>query len=355
MAVTGTGHLAYPSTVSDEARSAEVDALLAAAAAARRDGRVLAELDRFVAAADRLADPALDREVVALRHEAFAELDRTTVRDVWPPVATDPFPDEPAIPRADVAQLDADVLAGALVHHGCLRVDGLLSPDQVDRFRLLIDEAFAARERLLAGAPIDDAAPWYVPFEVGQERAAGFGADGFVRTVDAPGAMRELAAAFNATGVVGAVTGYLGERPAMIANKWVLRLSPSGKIGTDYHQDGAFLGAGIRTVNCWIALSDCGPGTGRPAMDVVPRRSPGVLASPDDAAFPWSLTEAAVAEALPDGPVVSPTFVAGDALFFDELLVHRTSVGVDLDERYAIESWFVAPSSYPDRHVPVVL
>jgi hypothetical protein len=190
---------------------------------------------------------------------------------------------------------------------------------------------------------------------VGQERAAGFGADGFVRAVDAPVALRELAGAFSDAGVVDTVSGYLGERPVMIANKWVLRLSPTGKIGTDYHQDGAFLGAGIRTVNCWIALSDCGPGTGRPAMDVIPRRSPGVLTSPPDAAFPWSLTEAAVADAMPGAPVASPTFAAGDALFFDELLAHRTSVGVDLDERYAIESWFVAPSSYPDRHVPVVL
>jgi hypothetical protein len=225
----------------------------------------------------------------------------------------------------------------------------------VERFRELISLAFEARDAVAAGAPIEAAAPWFVPFEVGQDRASGFGADGFVRAVDAPVALRELVGAFADAGVVDTVGGYLAERPVMIANKWVLRLSPTGKIGTDFHQDGAFLGAGIRTVNCWIALSDCGPGTGRPAMDVVPRRSPGVLTSPPDAAFPWSLTEAAVAEAMPGAPVVSPTFAAGDALFFDELLAHRTTVGVDLDERYAIESWFVAPSSYPDRHVPVVL
>jgi hypothetical protein len=48
-------------------------------------------------------------------------------------------------------------------------------------------------------------------------------------------------------------------------------------------------------------------------------------------------------------------FAPGDALFFDEHLPHRTSVGADLGLRYAIESWFVAPSSYPDKHLPVVL
>jgi hypothetical protein len=333
----------------------EVAELLAAARQALADQQVLAVLDELVAAARRLADPRLDQVIVELRHAAFAELDRSPGRDRWPVAADDPFPEEGGIPRIGVGDLDAPRLAGALLHHGCLRVDGLLTSAQVQRFRQLIDRAFEARERLAGGAPLEAASPWFVPFEVGQERATGFGADGFVRTVDVPVALRELAGAFADVGVVATVGEYLGERPAMIANKWVLRLSPTGKIGTDYHQDGAFLGAGIRTVNCWIALSDCGPGTGRPAMDLVPRRTPGVLASPPDAAFPWSLTEAAVAEALPGAPVVSPTFSAGDALFFDELLAHRTSVGLDLDERYAIESWFVAPSSYPDRHVPVVL
>ena len=75
----------------------------------------------------------------------------------------------------------------------------------------------------------------------------------------------------------------------------------------------------------------------------------------DGAAFPWSLAEQTVLEALPDVPVASPVFAPGDALLFDEHLPHRTSIGTDLGTRYAIESWFVAPSSYPGKHVPVVL
>jgi hypothetical protein len=232
-------------------------------------------------------------------------------------------------------------------------VDGLLTAAQATEMRTLIERAFSGREQVLADPAA--ASPDWVPFEPGQERAAGFGADGFVRTVDAPAALRTLAGLFARTGVTAAVTDYLGERPAMIANKWVLRHSPSGKAGTDYHQDGAFLGEGIRTLDCWIALSSCGPGTGRPAIDLVPRRFESVIASPPDATFAWSLPEHAVHAAMPGAPVVSPVFAPGDALFFDELLPHRTSVGLDLGERYAIESWFVAPSSYPARHVPVVL
>ncbi len=336
----------------------DVERLLASAAAAVQEGRALPELDRITELLERgdaSADPQLDQALVILRHAAFAELDRRPGRDAWPATFADPFPADQGIPVAALGDLTADLLGGALTHHGCLRVDGVLTAEEAERFRGHIDDAFAARELAEERGSARDVGPAFVPFEVGQARAQGFGADGFVRTVDSPAALRELAATFARTGITAAVTDYLGERPSMIANKWVLRRSPTGKIGTDYHQDGAFLGEGIRTVDCWISLSHCGPGTGRPAIDLVARRFPGIIPSPADAAFPWSLTEQAVHDAAGGAPVLSPVFAPGDAIFFDELLPHRTTVGLDLTTRYAIESWFVAPSSYPARHEPVVL
>lgn len=141
----------------------------------------------------------------------------------------------------------------------------------------------------------------------------------------------------------------------MIANKWVLRRSPAGVQGTDFHQDGAFLGEGIRTVDCWIALSHCGPGTGRPAIELIPRRFNEILSTGGDATLPWAIAEAATLEAANGVPLCSPVFEPGDAMFFDERLPHRTTQGPELNRRYAVESWFVAPSSYPDKHVPIVL
>jgi hypothetical protein len=42
-------------------------------------------------------------------------------------------------------------------------------------------------------------------------------------------------------------------------------------------------------------------------------------------------------------------------LFFDERFLHRTAVSETMtQERYAIESWFFAPSHYPDDQLPVV-
>lgn len=342
-----------PAVVSSVDRT-DVAALVRDADAAVAEGRAVDAIDRLTEANRARRDATLERRLVELRHDAFTTWDRTPGRPEWPRRLPDPFPGEEGIPSAPVSQLTGDLLGGALVHHGCLRVDALLGPDDVANLVGRIDAAFAARARLAEGAPLEAAAPWFVPFEPGRNKAEGFGHQAFVRTVDAPGALFDLAELFDRTGVRAAVTDYFAERPAMIANKWVLRRTTGGKLGTDYHQDGAFLGEGIRTVDCWIALTDCGPGTGNPAMDLVPRRFE-VLESGEGAAFRWSLSEDAVAAAAPGAPVVSPTFAAGDALFFDERLPHRTSVGTDLGTRHAVESWFVAPSSYPAKHEPVVL
>jgi hypothetical protein len=318
-------------------------------------GTVLDEIHELTRLNLDQPDPARERRLVQLRNAAFDELDRTPGRPSWPPDLADPFPGVTGIPAIDAKEVSAETIGGGIVHHGCTRVNGLLDTETAARFRDYIERAFAARQRVVAGGPMEAAAPWWVPFEKGQKKAAGFGAERFVRTVDVPRALFELVEAFERTGVRDVVGAYFDERPAMIANKWVLRRSPSESLGTDYHQDGAFLGDAIRTVDCWIALSDCGPGTGRPAMDVVPHRFEIIPPGQDGATFPWSLAAQTVERLAGGTSIESPSFAVGDALFFDERLPHRTSVGADLTTRYAIESWFVAPSSYPAKHVPVVL
>lgn len=348
------GHRSTLHAVDTTDVEAEVVAHVSAAQDSMAAGTALPMLDQLVEVNQRLRHPRLAAVLVELRHAAFAELDRHPGRSSWPLVLDDPWPGEIGIPTTPTAELNEERLGSALVNHGCLRVDGLIPTDEAAEIVELIDRSFTARGLLENGAPADAGAPWFVPFGPGRSRAEGFGSQAFVRAVDAPVGLETLASMFVRSGVRQAITDYFGERPAMIANKWVLRRSPTGKAGTDFHQDGAFLGDGIRTVDCWLSLSHCGPGTGRPAMDLVPRRFD-VLPAGEGAAFDWSLTEETVRGAAPDAPVASPVFAPGDALFFDERLPHRTSVGLDLTTRYAVESWFVAPSSYPARHVPVVL
>ena len=45
----------------------------------------------------------------------------------------------------------------------------------------------------------------------------------------------------------------------------------------------------------------------------------------------------------------------GDALLFDELFLHRTATDETMTrDRYAIETWFFAPSVYPGDQIPFV-
>ena len=333
----------------------DVQGQLALAAELADDGRCLQALAALVALNRSRPDAEVERRMVELRHAAFAELSKAPGRPTWPASFPDPFPGLAGLPEVDAAHLTGDLLGGAITNHGCLLVRGLVDVPVVERLRQHIQCAFEARDELAAGASSEAERPWFVPFAPGREKAERFARDKFIRTVDAPSVLWEVAEVFENVGLTKVVTDYFEERPAMIANKWVLRRSPSGVVGTDFHQDGAFLGEGIRTVDCWIALSHCGPGTGRPAMDIIPKRFDGVLDDHAGAAFPWSLAETALDGVLAEVPLCSPVFHEGDALLFDELLPHRTTQGLDLGMRYAIESWFVAPSSYPEKHLPIML
>ena len=56
-------------------------------------------------------------------------------------------------------------------------------------------------------------------------------------------------------------------------------------------------------------------------------------------------------------PPSCPVFDAGDAAIFDQFLLHQTNASPDFTEpRYGFESWFFAPSTYPDpkRWIPLV-
>jgi hypothetical protein len=54
--------------------------------------------------------------------------------------------------------------------------------------------------------------------------------------------------------------------------------------------------------------------------------------------------------------VFRPVFEPGDALIFDEVFLHRTAIDASMTkERYAIETWFFAPSLYPEKYVPLVV
>jgi hypothetical protein len=321
-----------------------------------RSGRRLDAID-VLNAANRAARSAdVEEQLVRLRYEAFAELSAEKGLDSWPPEAPDLFPDAGFV-EIPASEFSTDALRSGILRHGCLAVRGLVPPDRVQLLTDAVDAAMNACAEW-ESEPTGETGPWFAPFDMGNastlrpERRWVTGGGG-VWTVDSPRAMFDVLETFTAIGLAGPLTGYLGERPALSVKKWTLRRVPVTS-GTNWHQDGAFLGQGIRTVNFWLALSHCGDDA--PGLDIVPKRLDSILPTGTEGAiFDWSVGESVVQRAAGDASILRPIFEPGDALFFDERFLHRTAVSEQMtSERYAIESWFFAPSHYPGDQLPVV-
>jgi hypothetical protein len=176
-----------------------------------------------------------------------------------------------------------------------------------------------------------------------------------VWTADSPRMLVELIDLFESSGVIDAIAGYFGERPLLSVGKSTLRRVPSTIRLADWHQDGAFMGSEIRSVNVWLSLSHCGEDAS--GLEVLPRRLPEVLPTGSHGAnFDWSVGPGMVEQAAAGLATVSPRFAPGDALLFDHFFLHRTGIPAGIaKDRYAIESWFFSPSAYPAQQVPLWL
>jgi hypothetical protein len=307
--------------------------------------------------ANRTAEEA--RRLVALRNDAFSEFADEPGRAAWPPDLPDVFTNvrAPDVPEIDRDQLSVEAVAAGIVHHGSLLVRGLVPTAELQPLVDDVDRSLGAAQRWLDGAQADETAPWFEifeprpPFSVGLSRRFVVEGGG-VLAADAPLAMCRIIDVFEAAGLRRVLTDYLGERPALSAKKTTLRRVPPDS-GSDWHQDGAFLGRDVRSVNVWVALSDCG--VEAPGLDIVPKRLDLVDTGTEGAIFDWSVGRPVVERAAAPEGITRPVFCAGDALLFDDRNLHATACSPSMTkDRYAIEAWFFAPSAYPTDQVPVV-
>jgi hypothetical protein len=342
----------------------ELQDLMTRARMAESAGDLRQAVDLYTAAARVKRTAKLERRLVRLRHDLFDTMEPSGPA-TWPPSLPDDFPPTPALPEITPDQLTASTLGSAITNRGCLIVRGLFDGRRVKRFRRVIDEALAASGQQLDRGAADDTSPWFQRFQPNdRHREADLPGQrvwlrhqGSMYAGDSPRALFELIEAFEETRVLGAVTEHFGERPAFGLQKCSLRLLPTDG-GTSWHQDGAFLGPGIRAVNVWITLTPCGgddPST--PALDIVPRRFDHVLETGTRGAiFDWSVGTELVDELTADAPVVRPRFEAGDAVLFDDLLLHQTGLSESMTvERYGLETWLFAPSAYPPDQIPIAI
>jgi hypothetical protein len=334
-----------------------VEDLMANADRLASDGHGL-EAIRLLTDANRVRpEPLVEERLVTLRHETFPSLPRRPAETLPVDVVGE---DAPApLTATDPGDLTVATLRRGLAQHGCVLVRGLISAERAEGLARGIDRALGAFDSCQADGSVA-ASPWFVPFApqttgpLAQRRLGWVRASGGLWAADSPRMLFELTELIDETGIGALVEGFLGERPALSANKCTLRRVPVDT-NTNWHQDGAFLGRHVRTLNLWLALSSCG--TDAPGLEVVPQRFDEVLPTGTEGAlFNWSVSPDVVARAAGGADtVLRPEFSPGDALLFDHLFLHRTGVTPGMTrERWAIESWFFAPSTYPDGQTPLV-
>jgi hypothetical protein len=332
--------------------AARADAMVA-------DGRLLDAVDALTDANRELRDADIERRLVPLRHEAYWQLPRVAPTDAWPVIT----PGEPIV-ESGLASVDAHLLTPELIatgihRHGALHVRRLVPDDRVARLVEGIDRAMAGFDAHASGAAADDTAPWFEAFRPRSEFTVGVKRtwvrdSGGVWTADSPRVLADLVDTLDAVGLTSAINVYFGERPVLSVNKCTLRRVGSEPGYANWHQDGAFLGDGIRSINVWMSLSHCG--IDAPGLDVVPRRFDRVLETGTQGAmFDWAVGRGVIDAVSEDSPVCRPVFEPGDVLLFDDLFLHRTAADESMPlPRHAIETWFFAPSSYPDGQIPLV-
>jgi hypothetical protein len=290
-------------------------------------------------------DPRIERRLVMMRFDGFHAQQWPDVPPTVPATADDLFPGA-TIPEVGPDDFDADHVWSGLLNHGSLLVRGLVGPEHIERLRGDVDRALDAYDVWRAGdAP--RAVPWFEPFPLETEHVErNFRRkSGAVIAADSPAALFDLIETFDAVGVREVVNDFFGEPPALLAKKWSLRRVPCDRFDDSWHQDGAFMGGDIRSLNVWLALSHCGDDA--PGLDVVGRRLPGIVPSGTKGTYlPWTVASDVV-EQVAAGAVVRPVFEPGDVLVFDHFNLHKTATEPHMTrDRYAIEAWFLAPSTY---------
>jgi hypothetical protein len=158
--------------------------------------------------------------------------------------------------------------------------------------------------------------------------------------------------AFEQSGLVSLIEGYLGERPLISADKSTLRKAEPHIAGA-WHQDGAFMGE-VRAMNVWLSLSRCGDES--PGLDIVPRRLDDFVQSGTEGTYlDIQVSQAMAEKAAGEYGIARPIFEPGDALLFDDRFLHQTGSDPAMPKpRYAIESWFFGPSAFPGDYVPIL-
>ena len=296
-------------------------------------------------------DVALEREILRQRQLAGVSLrQRARERRNLIEPDYDALTTDADLPEIRPDQLSAGLIRAAILRHGAVLVRGLVDREAALSLADGIDRAYSEREKFSEKIPPE---PGYyeelqpeppnepIPHRVAVKLGAG------LLAADSPHVAFEMFEAFNRAGIRDIVEDYLGEAPAIAAEKTTLR-KVDPEIPGAWHQDGKFLGD-VNSLNLWLSLSRCGDLA--PGLDLVPRRLDSIVeAGTGDTGFESIVVTQEQAEQLAgEAGIVRPIFDPGDAVFFDHLYLHQTASDPSMkNPRFAIENWFFGPSAFPD-------
>jgi len=306
-------------------------------------------------------DPWIDSYLCNLRLKAFKHIvdtDGAPNEAHCPPMVEHPFPEcIDKIPEIDARELTLNNLAGGIKHHGSIIVRNFIGSEKAKELKKGIDRVMNSSIKY---EETEKGNIWFKPLQGdNSKRITNKGLkmmreSGSARTLLSPRMTKNLIGIFNDLGLKEILHEYFNEAPCLSLNKWVLRKMNPLTFPADWHQDGAFMGKEIKSVNLWMALTECGKGTDKAGMDIIPKRLNDLVPTGTEGAiFKWSVSRKYVDDNF--NQPERPHFNQGDAIFFDHLNLHSTSYSESFKTtRYAIETWFFAASSSPQNQMPVV-
>jgi len=278
----------------------------------------------------------------------------------------EPWPGNTELPEINACDLTVEKLRSAMARKGCLIVRDFFDAKRADEFKSAIDQIIDADLKsghkkgvnqgefnVFSNPPVNLST---VLPEPRLSRSRGFHrSSGSVMAIESSSFAESLIEWYDSLNLRDFLESYLGEPPCLSALKWVLRRSKLPISADGWHQDGAFMGSYINSLNLWVPLDTCGGKTGAPGLDIIPKRFKEIVNPGEaDAALNWSTGNDTISGLEEDCAPVSPEFNPGDVIFFDHFLLHRTQYGEDFGRtRYAIETWFFGSRNFPKNQVPL--
>lgn len=306
----------------------------------------------------------------------FKDVDSVPSRRVIDEPADIDTDDNISVPEIDAADLTIAALKKSVREHGCLIVRNFFAADDVETMTALVDYSFAingnpdnllhsylakppdlksvlkkTRENIRETRKVNSTYSNTVATGLQLNHAMGLNKSHL--TAQTPIVAEKLLQLFERKKLKPLLKDYFGNEPCVSVYKWVLRRSEPPANDIDFHQDGAFMGDEIASLNCWIPLSNCGTGFDVHGLDIVPIRLMKTFGK-GSGVLDWTISMNALLEECNEKAIVTPTFRKGDLLFFDHLLVHRSqSLPHFSARRYAIETWFFDSLNFPKNQIPV--